>query len=292
MELILFTANKTGAMLLDMLKKGGLRPHVITYCRGFQRTGLAEDFTPYATDFPVTFISANSYDKCPELADIIKDRQVVCIDWTKDFFIGTNVNAVYSHPSLLPMYRGYSSVTEQFERGVAISGASFYQSSEQVDGGDILYQEKIRIDFNDYPEDFLNKYIASCAAFIHELAEGREFQPVPQEHELAVYLQRKRTRDALIDFNRDAFSLYNHIRAYSHPFFGAYFMRQGKKITVWRASTEKWQGDYGKPGTVIWNEDGYVEIACGSGTIMLTETDGLNPETTAQGQSVFDIYIP
>ncbi len=285
MDIILFTANVTGAMLLDTLKTGSLRPHVITYSKGFQRTGLADDFTRFTNDFPITFISANSHEKCPELEQIMKGNIAVCVDWTKDFFAGAGYPVIYSHPSLLPLYRGYSAVTEQFERGVAVSGATFYLMSEQIDGGDIIYQQKIRLDFNDYPMDFYQKYIPVCAEFIHELnMRGPEgFGRTPQNPDSAVYLQRKRTRDALIDFNRDAFSLYNHIRAYSRPFFGAYFLMNGQKATVWRASTEKWQGDYGEPGTIIDIYDKQIEVACGSGTIMLTDCDGINADNLSIG---------
>lgn len=286
MEIILFTANVTGAMLLDTLKTGSLRPHVITYSRGFQRTGLAEDFSRFANDFPITFISANSHEKCPELEQIMKGNIAVCVDWTKDFFSGADYPVVYAHPSLLPLYRGYSAVTEQFERGVAVSGATFYLMGDQIDGGDILHQQRIRLDFNDYPMDFYEKYIPVCAGFIQELSRrGIDgFGRKQQDPDSAVYLQRKRTRDALIDFTRDAFSLYNHIRAYSRPFFGAYFMLNGQKVTVWKASTEKWQGDYGEPGTVIDIYDKLIEVACGSGTIMLSETEGLSPDDLAIGQ--------
>lgn len=277
-DITLFTANVTGMMLLEDLRAAGIFPRVVTYAKGFQRTGLACDFSRFERDFIITYLSTNNYDEC---RDVLGETGLpVCVDFTKDFFETADFPVVYAHPSLLPLYRGYSAVTEQFERGAAIGGATFYIRSERVDGGDIIYQTPLRIDFEDYPEDYLAKYAIACADFIKELT-GKPldaFDKRPQDEAAAVYLQRKRTRDALIDFNRDAFSLYNHIRAYSKPYFGAYFLCKGEKYTVWRAKPEKWQGDYGDAGCVLSVSDDGVEIACGSGTILLTEIEGFRNE--------------
>lgn len=274
MSILLFTANQLGLTLLQELDRRSFYPEVVTYTRGFQRTALAADLGVHRKDFPMTFIAANSWDECGNLPELT-GRTIICVDWTKDFFKGAPVDVVYAHPSLLPAYRGYSAVTEQFVRGVAVGGASFYLAGEKVDAGDIIASGEIRIDFNDYPSDFFDKYAAVCADFIVELNRKGlpAYTPVPQNDDEAFYLQRKRGRDAVMDFRRDAFSLYNHVRGYSKPFFGAYFMNGGLKVTVWKAFTEIWQGDYGRPGDVLALTEEGVEVACGSGTIVITELE-------------------
>jgi len=275
MKLTLFTANSLGGVLLSELASRNFYPDVVTYVRGFQRTSLAKDLGVFRRDFKMTFISESSYDSCGSLPPLGEDNIPVCVDWTKDFFKGADFPVIYAHPSLLPAYRGYSAVSEQFVRGVAVSGASFYQQGAKIDGGDILYKKEIRIGYGDYPSDFLEKYASVCADFIIELDRKgfHSFEKTPQDEEQAFYLQRKRGRDALIDFNRDAYSLYNTIRGYSRPFFGAYFIRNGKKYTVWRSATEKWQGEYGKSGQVLAVNDYGAEISCGSGSIIFTEVE-------------------
>lgn len=274
MSIIVFTANKLGALLLASLTDKNFFPDVVTYTRGFQRTALAEDLGRFRRDFNMTFIASNSYLTCENLPDI-SGRTVICVDWTKDFFKDADFDVVYAHPSLLPLYRGYSAVTEQFQRGVAVSGASFYLQGGKIDGGDILSRREIRIEYEDYPSDFFEKYAEVCADFIVDIDRKGllSYTPEPQNEDEAFYLQRKRGRDAVIDFNRDAYSLYNHIRGYSRPFFGAFFMKDGQKVTVWRASTEKWQGFYGVPGEVLAVGDNGCEIACGSGSIILQEIE-------------------
>jgi methionyl-tRNA formyltransferase len=276
MGIVLFTANKIGHMLLGELEKRKFYPDVVTYVRGFQRTGLAKDLSSFKRNFNMRFVGSNRFELCENISGIEKTNTIVCVDWTKDFFKNCDIPVIYAHPSMLPMYRGYSAVTEQFERGVTVSGASFYVQGEKIDAGNILHQSSIRIEYEDYPEEFIEKYVKACADFIIELnRKGFEgFDQTPQDESRAFYLQRKRGRDALIDFNRDAFSLYNHIRAYSRPYFGSFFMYKGERITVWRAHTEKWQGYYGEPGAIINADDNGVEIACGSGSITLLEYDG------------------
>jgi len=222
----------------------------------------------------MTFIAANSAFTCENLPDM-SDRTIICVDWTKDFFKGADWDVVFAHPSLLPAYRGYSAITEQFVRGVAVSGATFYKQGDRIDAGDIVSSKQIDINYEDYPSDFLEKYASVCADFIVELNRKglASYHAVPQDEASSFYLQRKRGKDSIIDFNRDAFSLYNHIRGYSRPFFGAFFMHNGQKVTVWRATTEKWQGDYGEAGQVLEVSDDGVEIACGSGSITLTEVE-------------------
>jgi len=271
MSVTLFTANSTGALLLEELEKRQFFPDVVTYVKGFQRTGLAQDLSPFKRNFKMRFAASNTFEACENI-EIADSSVIVCVDWTKDFFKDTDRPVIYAHPSKLPMYRGYSAVTEQFARGVTASGASFYLKNERVDAGDIVDFKPVRIEFNDYPEDFIKKYVAACADFIVELnRRGLDsYKPQPQNESEAFYLQRKRGKDAIIDFSRDAFSLYNHIRAYSKPFFGAFYISEGgERIPVWRASTEKWQGEYGEPGEVIYQDDDVTEIACGSGTIII-----------------------
>ncbi|WP_022851559.1 methionyl-tRNA formyltransferase [Limisalsivibrio acetivorans] len=280
MRLLLFTSNITGELLLEKLDSYSFYPDTVTYTPGARRTALSRDFSPFAMKFPLIQISRNRYSEEEGRIKADADTVAVCIDWTKDFFHDFPGYIIYSHPSLLPMYRGYSAITEQFARGVVRSGASFYKAGEKIDGGDILRRENISIDFKDYPIDFLEKYAECAASFILDLADNglEQFTPEPQDETKAFYLARKRKKEAVIDFNRDAFSLYNHIRAFSRPFFGAYFRSGCKEYTVWKASTEKWQGEYGEPGTVLSRDSAGIEIACGSGAIMLEEVecDGLS----------------
>ena len=277
-NITLFTANVLGLKLLKKLDEYSFYPHVITFHKNFQRTNLSRDFSEFYKKFPMTFISKNKYSLAKEELKSIDTEHFVCIDWKKDFFIEEkpeNVKIFFSHPALLPMYRGYGAITEQFLKGVTQSGISFYEANETIDGGKLVYQTKIPIEFNDYPMDFMEKLSDFAAEFILKLNDNglNQFQLKEQNENYAFYLTRQRTKNALIDFNRDAYSLHNHIRAYSRPFFGAFCYYKQEKIIIWKAYTEKWQGNYGSPGTILRKTDEGIEVAAGQGTIIIKEIE-------------------
>lgn len=238
------------------------------------RTGLARDLSEFKRDFEISFLNSN---KLYESESIIKTLNIdvgVCIDWTKDFFMGFSdefFKVIHVHPSLLPFYRGYGAITEQFLQGVIKSGLTVVKNSQKVDAGDILYQKEIEIDFNDSPIDFIDKYTTSSVDFIQILfTKGLDyFKPITQNEDMGFYLVRKRNKNAIIDFNRDAYSIYNHIRGYSYPFFGAHFYYKCLKYIVFRASIEAWQGNFGAPGTILSVDEEFIDVACGSGKIRL-----------------------
>ncbi|UOD34557.1 formyl transferase [Deferribacteraceae bacterium V6Fe1] len=255
-------------------------PSVITYKKDFLRTTLSRDFEKFESFFNITYLGSNNYSDNKEKLDRLHIEVALCVDWTKDFFQGqkTPFKVLFTHPSLLPFYRGYGAITEQFLQGVVVSGLSVIQNSERVDGGDIIYQKEINIDFNDYPLDFISNYIKEIVSFTEMLTENNiDFDAKKQNENLGFYLVRKRNKNAIIDFGRDAFSIYNHIRGYSNPFFGAHFYYKNQKIKVFKSEIRAWQGNYGKPGQILNKEDDYIEVACGTGSIrlysILSETD-------------------
>ena len=278
MNIILFTSNITGFKILEKLDEYSFYPSVVTFHKNFQRTNLSRDFSIFYNKFPITFISKNKYGLAKSEIQFTDAPYIICIDWKKDFFKEEKPegkNIIFAHPSLLPMYRGYGAITEQFLKGVSKSGISFYEANDIIDGGGIIFQKEIIIEFNNYPMDFIEKFTDIAVEFILDLNDKgiNSFAKVPQNEDYSFYLTRQRTKNALIDFNRDAYSLHNHIRAYSKPFFGAFFYFNNEKIIVWKAYTEKWQGDYGKPGVILRKNDDGIEVAAGQGTIVITEIE-------------------
>lgn len=230
----------------------------------------------YAPFFDIKEVSGKHFSEVKDKIDIPKDKIAIFIDWNKDFFDEIpHFFTTFCQPALLPMYRGYGAITEQFLKGVAVSGITFYLPSQITDSGDIIYQKEIRIDFEDYPEDFILKVCREIVNTIKEEDLSKK-APVPQKDNFSFSLSRLRKRNAIIDFRADALSVYNHIRGFSRPFFGAFCFFEDNEITVWRGRPEKWQGIYGNPGEVLDVTDNGIEVACGSGTVVLTEIEGFS----------------
>jgi methionyl-tRNA formyltransferase len=218
------------------------------------------------------YINEKRFDK--EKIRIAKDDIVFCGAWTKDFFHHAphDFSVYHIHPSLLPMYRGVGAVSEQFERGVAVGGVSIYLDCGKADAGDIAYREEVRIEHNDYPEDYLNKCAAAAHRGIMKILKG-DFSLIKQDDALATAAGRIRSRKTILDVNLTALSFYNSVRAYSLPYAGARLFLNGEFITVWRCSIESWSGICGRAGEIIGESDYGLEMACGEGSVILTSLE-------------------
>lgn len=222
--------------------------------------------------YPYRYIKERKFDL--SRTDITKDDIILTADWTKDFFHNSYLPCAvfHIHPSKLPLYRGYGAISAQFLSGVAVGGVSVYLENGFVDAGDIVFSRDVRIAQDDYPLDYLDNCVNALDAFWDNLY-GQELSPQSQNEEEAFYVQRKRRKMGYIDFNMSAIYVYNTVRAYSEPFFGSYFFVNNTQVKIWKAKLEKWTGHYGTPGSVVSKDSYGVEIACGDGTIILSEVE-------------------
>ncbi|MGB9731247.1 formyltransferase family protein [Calditerrivibrio nitroreducens] len=246
---------------------------IYTYKSELHRKNRSFDLKNYKSFFNIVELSFGKFSELKNSIRLSDNTTAIFLDWNKEFLDETaNFFSVYVQPALLPMYRGYGAITEQFLRGVSVSGITFYLPSDITDAGDILYQKEIRIDFEDYPEDFIRKVCGEVLSTIKtiDLSKCKRFS---QRQELSFSLGRIRKRDAIIDFRTDALSVYNHIRGFSRPFFGAFCYYEGERIVIWRGKPERWQGVYGEPGEILKITDDGTEVACGNGTVILTEME-------------------
>lgn len=270
-NVLVFASGLMGELALKLLAAEGRFPLVASNPPETMRrrpTGkifaLSDKFTIYETP-DAKFSDARDFLPLADCA--------VTIDWAKDFFhdCPAPYPVYHTHPSLLPLYRGYGAISEQFLRGVKISGLTAYLADDGIDAGDIVFQEKIKIEYGDIPADFISKCAAACARFIAGLQDGVEFKPKAQEHEKSFYMARTRGRQMVIDFNASAVAVYNFIMAYASPFSGAVFYHNGVKCRACRCAIEKWSGEYGEPGLVCSKTDYGIEVACGDGTVIIGE---------------------
>lgn len=270
MSLILFLQGALGEKIAGRL--GDLRPAIYTYAAGATRR--ASDQRYMRDGYPVRYIHERKFD--PDKISISPDDIVICADWSKDFFHDTpHEFAVYHiHPSLLPAYRGYGAVSTQFLRGVAIGGVTLYADNGTIDGGPIALQEMIPIAPGDYSDDYLTKCANITSQWLRRIyIDGCPAMLTPQDELSAIYTQRLRHRDMLVDTALAAPYFYNAVRAFSRPFSGSFIYRKGHKITIWKCSIEKWAGSQAAHGSIITRGKFGVELACGEGSVMITEIE-------------------
>jgi len=125
--------------------------------------------------------------------------------------------AVNVHGSLLPKYRGASPVQCAILAGEKETGITLMKMNEKMDEGDILLQEKIKIDEKDTTDVLMEKLAELGAkitvAFVPNLIKSN-IKSVRQEHGKATYCKPVKRDDGKIDWSNTAEEIYRKWRAY------------------------------------------------------------------------------
>ena len=272
-NILILTNGYTGSKVLQRLKQLRVTPFIATSEQTDLRKKASGDILSFSKDFQVYEVNGESYSRAKDIlpnADII-----ICIDWKKDYFENEKVSCpvYYMQPSLLPKYRGYGAVSEQFIRGVVYSGVTIYEYNGIIDGGDIIYQQEIKVENYYKVSDLMDRQAALTAEFIASLYKGETYSRIKQQGEYAFYLPKIRKNSKKIDFNADALSVYNFIRAYTFPFSGAVFYFKGEEYKIVDAALESWSGIEGRPGEIVSVNDYGIVAACGEGSVLIKEVE-------------------
>ena len=156
------------------------------------------------------------------------------------------------HPSLLPKYRGCAPAQAAILNMEKESGISIQRIAQEMDCGDILFQEKLLLDKDETAETFLNKAASRGASMLmgvlRKIAVGKE-TAVPQDSSKATYCTMLKKEDGNLCWNSKTDALYAKIRAFS-PWPGAFTYADGKMLKILEASPVSVEADaFVVPGT-------------------------------------------
>jgi len=191
---------------------------------------------------------------------------------------GASVGAINIHASLLPRWRGAAPVVRAIEAGDRQTGITIMQMDAGLDTGPILLMEAIDID----PEASAGALTEQLAQLggrlivtaLRDLEQGR-LQARPQPAEGVVYARKVEKREAWMDWKEPAARLAARVRAFD-PFPGACGSIGGHTIKIWRAHALELppapgRSDADVPGTVQAAGAGGIVVACGQGSLCLTQ---------------------
>ena len=146
------------------------------------------------------------------------------------------LGALNLHGSLLPRYRGRVPLNWALIHGETETGVTLHYMEPKADRGDIVAQKAIPIT----PEDTALTLFARMTAAAGDLF--RETYPLlrrgqaprqPQDHSQASYFGGRKPEDGRIDWHTSAVTIYNLMRAVTHPYPGAFTTLAGKKLFIW-----------------------------------------------------------
>lgn len=179
------------------------------------------------------------------------------------------------HGSLLPRYRGRCPVNWVIIAGERQTGVTLHYMVEKPDAGDIVAQKKVAIDFEDDVASVYAKMVDAARGLMRETVPrimAGSFERTPQTGQSSYFGGRK-PEDGLIDWQKDALSIYNLTRAVTHPYPGAYTYLDGRKLFIWKATPQ--DNTKGSPaGSVISSDPFIVNAAEGSLKLISVQLEG------------------
>ena len=183
------------------------------------------------------------------------------------------------HASLLPRWRGAAPIQRAIEHGDPVTGITIMQMDAGMDTGDILLQEETPIG-EDENAGHLTERLAVMGARL--VLQALDLLPgglprTPQDPAVATKAPKVKKEEGRLDWTLPACVLHNRVRAFT-PQPGAYTSYQTSNVKVLASKLIDSRAT-GEPGGVLWVGPGGIAVACGDGTLLLTE---LQPEAKRQ----------
>jgi methionyl-tRNA formyltransferase len=182
------------------------------------------------------------------------------------------VSCVNVHASILPRWRGASPVNMAVAAGDSETGVSIMKMVRELDAGPVYAVKRVAIGPDETAGDLFGRLAAISGPFLVETLDrivDEGLEPVEQPEEGVTYAPLLSKRDGLIDWNKDALSVHNHIRG-MNPWPGSHTRHGGRLLKVLRSEPGTVDPGKAKPGTVLKASGGIVEIACAPGSVRLT----------------------
>ena len=94
----------------------------------------------------------NSYDKVLSRNLNLYKIDLLCLAGfmrvlTADFLNNCDYPVINIHPSLLPAFKGMNAIKQLYDYGVKITGCTVHYVNKDVDGGEIIVQKPVTIDY-------------------------------------------------------------------------------------------------------------------------------------------------
>jgi len=177
------------------------------------------------------------------------------------------------HGSILPRWRGAAPIHRAIEAGDAETGITIMQMDEGLDTGDMLLIERQPIAVDATTASLHDELAAMGGRMIVqalELAARGGFQPVKQPEAGVTYAHKIEKAESQIRWTDEAAQIARRLRAFD-PFPGGLAQLDGEPLKVWRAEVVSADGAHGEPGRVLAVSPEGPVVACGRGSLRLTE---------------------
>src|SRR5258705_3990708 len=191
----------------------------------------------------------------------------------QDFVKIPQHGTIQYHPSLLPKYRGPSSINWPISRGEKETGLSIFRPTDGLDEGAVILQKKTPIGDNDTLGNvyFERLFPMGVQAMLEaaDLVVSKKHKESEQDESQASYEGWFREAEARINWSNHVDFIHNLIRA-SDPAPGAWTTLNGVKLQLFDSRKElvrTFGAVKGKTGEVVEAKDGRLVITAQGGRI-------------------------
>ena len=187
--------------------------------------------------------------------------------------------ALNMHGSLLPHYRGRAPVNWAVLHGERETGATLHYMTAKPDRGDIVAQTAVPILPDDTAREVFDKVTVAAEMTLDRVLPALVAGTAPrvaQDPAAGSYFGGRRPEDGAIDWNRDAATVHNLVRAVAPPYPGAFTAVGGVAARVLRTRVVA----TATPPTLtptLEARDGRLFAHCGGGgtvAVLALEIDG------------------
>ena len=179
------------------------------------------------------------------------------------------------HGSLLPQYRGAAPINWAIINGERESGVTTFLLKQEIDTGDILFSESVKIEDEDTAGDLHDKLMLIGAELLVKTVkaiESGDYREIPQDKMAEENLKSAPKifrEDCLIDWNQKVRKIHNHIRGLS-PYPAAFCHFQEKVLKIYRAEVEEKNHNF-PAGSIETDHKTTLKFACLDGFISVKE---------------------
>jgi len=181
------------------------------------------------------------------------------------------LGAINIHASLLPRWRGAAPIQRALMAGDRETGITIMQMDAGLDTGPILLSEAVPIADEDTAGS-LHDRLAGVGARLMVWALDRlelgELSATPQAAEGMTYAAKIDKREMRLNWQQAATQVWHIVRAFD-PMPGASTNIRNTGLKIWRCKPNASRNGF--PGEVLSVSGEGVEIACGVGSILVTE---------------------
>lgn len=185
----------------------------------------------------------------PEVIKEIKDREIdwlFIIGWSQiaksEVLYAPKKGCIGMHPTLLPKGRGRASVPWAILKGLDKTGVTMFKLDEGVDTGDILGQIEIplheKITATELYEEVNQTHIRLIEKYWSDIITD-DLVMSKQDEALATVWVGRKPEDGVLCGDMTMEEADRLVRAVTHPYPGAYYYEDNKKVTVWSADVSE-----------------------------------------------------